>query len=155
MAIMRGDNNHHHHVPRGCVAVLVGQKEERFVIPVTYLNHPKFMVLLKEAEEVYGFRHKGNIILPCHVDDFLNVQGLTEQEIKSTRCSPHHHHHHHNNHHHCRLFLRGVVLKSLRIDLFLIDVNINFFPFFCKLFLGGNRLIFFNLMMTKNVIFGT
>ncbi|KAI3949583.1 hypothetical protein MKW92_000948 [Papaver armeniacum] len=100
MAMMCGDN----HVPRNYVAILVGQKEERFVIPVTYLNHPKFMILLKEAEEVYGFRHKGNIILPCDVDEFLNVQGLIGQETTmSTACtSPRHHNDHqdHNNHHH-------------------------------------------------------
>ncbi|KAI3974975.1 hypothetical protein MKX01_005086 [Papaver californicum] len=91
MAMMCGDN----HVPRRCVAILVGQEKERFVIPVTYLNHPNFMVLLKEAEEVYGFRQNGNIILPCDVDDFLNVQGLIEHEIMSTTRSPRHHNHHH------------------------------------------------------------
>ncbi|KAI3898242.1 hypothetical protein MKX03_029613 [Papaver bracteatum] len=92
----------HHHVPRGCIAILVGQKEERFVIPVTYLNHPKFKFLLKEAEEVYGFRHKGIITLPCDAGEFLNVQGLIEQEVMSTTGAPrrHDHHQHHNNHHH-------------------------------------------------------
>ncbi|KAI3890201.1 hypothetical protein MKX03_023383 [Papaver bracteatum] len=99
MAMICGDN----HVPRNYVAILVGQKEERFVIPVRYLNHPKFMTLLKEAEQVYGFRHKGNIILPCHVDEFLNVQSFIEQETTmSTTSSPRHHNDHqdHNNHHH-------------------------------------------------------
>ncbi|KAL9661752.1 hypothetical protein QQ045_026580 [Rhodiola kirilowii] len=40
---------HHHHdhhdVPKGCLAVLVGQageERQRFVIPVMYLNHPLF-----------------------------------------------------------------------------------------------------------------
>ncbi|KAI3842309.1 hypothetical protein MKW98_026099 [Papaver atlanticum] len=103
MAMMCGDN----HVPRRCVAILVGQKQERFVILVTYLNHPKFMSLLKEAEEVYGFRHKSNIILPCDVDEFLNVQSLIEQETMS--CSPRHHnyHQHHYNPHHRHHFLHG------------------------------------------------
>ncbi|KAI3892829.1 hypothetical protein MKW92_036906 [Papaver armeniacum] len=92
---MCGDNYYHHPpVPRGCVAVLVGQKQKRFVIPITYLNHPKFMNLLKEAEEVYGFRHKGNITLPCDVDKFVIVRGLIEQEILSTTCLPRHHSHH-------------------------------------------------------------
>ncbi|KAI3873473.1 hypothetical protein MKW98_008125 [Papaver atlanticum] len=89
---MCGDNQYHHpRVPRGCVAVLVGEKEKRFVIPITYLNHPRFMILLKEAEEVYGFRHKGNIALPCDVDEFVIVGGLIEQEIRSTTCAPRHH----------------------------------------------------------------
>ncbi|KAI3891895.1 hypothetical protein MKX03_026303 [Papaver bracteatum] len=124
MPMMSGDNNnhseyhhHHHHVPRGCIAILVGQNEERFVIPVTYLNHPKFMVLLNEAEEVYGFRHKGNITLPCDVDEFLNVQSLIEQEIMSTTtCSSHHrisHEQHQNHHHHHHHFLHGSCFKAL------------------------------------------
>ncbi|KAI3949585.1 hypothetical protein MKW92_000950 [Papaver armeniacum] len=104
----------HHHVPGGCVAILVGQKEERFVIPVKYLNHPKFKPLLKEAEEVYGFRHEGIITLPCDVGEFLNVEGLIEQEIMPTRCSPRHHnlHQHHNNHHHHH-FLSVSCFKAL------------------------------------------
>ncbi|KAI3892836.1 hypothetical protein MKW92_036913 [Papaver armeniacum] len=104
----------HLHVPRGCVAILVGQEEERFIIPVTYLNHPKFKILLKEAEEVYGFRHRGNIALPCDVDEFLNVQGLIEQDTMSTTCSPRHHnlHQHHNNHRH-HYFLSVSCFKAL------------------------------------------
>ncbi|KAI3842310.1 hypothetical protein MKW98_026100 [Papaver atlanticum] len=90
----------HHHVPRGCVAILVGQKEERFVIPVTYLNHQKFKVLLKEAEEYMGF--------------FLNVQGLIEQEIMPTTCSCRHHNlHQHHNHHHHHHFLSVSCFKAL------------------------------------------
>ncbi|KAI3890197.1 hypothetical protein MKX03_023379 [Papaver bracteatum] len=52
------------------------------------------MNLLKEAEEVYGFRPKGNITLPCEVDEFVIVQGLIEHEILSTTCLPRHHSRH-------------------------------------------------------------
>ncbi|KAL1206280.1 Auxin-responsive protein SAUR32 [Cardamine amara subsp. amara] len=48
-------------VPKGCLAIKVGSKEEekhRFVVPVFYLNHPLFMQLLREAEEEYGFEQK-------------------------------------------------------------------------------------------------
>uniref|UniRef100_A0A2P2MS50 Indole-3-acetic acid-induced protein ARG7-like n=1 Tax=Rhizophora mucronata TaxID=61149 RepID=A0A2P2MS50_RHIMU len=75
--------NHHHHgnsnkkqviidVPKGCLAIKVGQGEEqqRFVVPVIYFNHPLFMHLLKEAEEEYGFDQKGTFTIPCHVDEF-------------------------------------------------------------------------------------
>ncbi|KAI3949587.1 hypothetical protein MKW92_000952 [Papaver armeniacum] len=107
----------HHHVPGGCVAILVGQKEERFVIPVKYLNHPKFKPLLKEAEEVYGFRHKGIVTLPCDVGEFLNVQGLIEQEVMSTTCSLRHHnlHKHYNNHRHHH-FLSVSCLKAVEVE---------------------------------------
>ncbi|XP_057450841.1 auxin-responsive protein SAUR32-like [Lotus japonicus] len=76
-------------VPKGCMAIKVGQGEEkqRFVVPVMYLNHPLFMQLLKEAEEEYGFDQKGTITIPCHVEEFRNVQGLIDRHK-----SLHHHH---------------------------------------------------------------
>ncbi|KAK9291968.1 hypothetical protein L1049_019920 [Liquidambar formosana] len=93
--------HHHHHnhqhgkkemreIPKGCVAIMVGQGEEqqRFVIPVMYINHPLFMQLLKEAEEEYGFDQKGPISIPCHVEEFRTVQGLIDRE----NSFPHHHH---------------------------------------------------------------
>uniref|UniRef100_A0A6N2KBG4 Uncharacterized protein n=1 Tax=Salix viminalis TaxID=40686 RepID=A0A6N2KBG4_SALVM len=88
--------NHHHHdlhgkkefkdIPKGCLAVMVGQGEEqqRFVIPVIYINHPLFMELLKEAEEEFGFDQAGPITIPCHVEEFRNVQGMIEEEKCST-----------------------------------------------------------------------
>ncbi|PWA68648.1 auxin-induced protein 6B [Artemisia annua] len=47
-------------VPKGCLAVKVGQgdDQQRFVVPVTYFNHPLFMQLLKEAEKEFGFAQK-------------------------------------------------------------------------------------------------
>ncbi|KAE8694680.1 Auxin-responsive protein SAUR32 [Hibiscus syriacus] len=74
-------------VPNGSLAILVGQGEEqqRFVIPLMHITHPLFMQLLKEAEEEYGFDHEGPIIIPCHVQEFRNVQGMINKE--------HHHHH--------------------------------------------------------------
>ncbi|KAB2016921.1 hypothetical protein ERO13_D08G114900v2 [Gossypium hirsutum] len=87
---------HHHEnkdlkdIPKGCLAVLVGQGQEqqRFVIPLIYITHPLFMQLLKEAEEEYGFDHEGPITIPCHVQEFRNVQGMIDKD--------HHHHHHHH-----------------------------------------------------------
>lgn len=97
--------HYHHHqdekkdlkdIPKGCLAVMVGQGEEqqRFVIPVIYINHPLFMQLLKEAEEEYGFDQKGPITIPCHVEEFRTVQGMIDKEQ-----SLHHNHNHHQHHH--------------------------------------------------------
>ncbi|KAF9669115.1 hypothetical protein SADUNF_Sadunf14G0074500 [Salix dunnii] len=80
--------HHHHHkkqardVPKGCLAIKVGQGEEqqRFIVPVIYFNHPLFTQLLKEAEEEYGFDQKGTITIPCHVEEFRNVQGMIDRE---------------------------------------------------------------------------
>ncbi|KAK6918192.1 Small auxin-up RNA [Dillenia turbinata] len=78
-------------IPKGCLAIKVGQGEEqqRFIIPVMYFNHPLFMQLLKGAEEEYGFEQKGTIIIPCHVEEFRYVQGLIDRELSL----------HHQNHH--------------------------------------------------------
>ncbi|KAF6153711.1 hypothetical protein GIB67_000944 [Kingdonia uniflora] len=64
-------------VPKGCLAIMVGQGEEemRVVVPVKYFNHPLFMQLLKEAEEEFGFDQKGTIKIPCHVQQFQQVRG--------------------------------------------------------------------------------
>lgn len=70
-------------VPKGCVAFCVGSEEEeqqRFVIPVVYINHPLFQKLLKEAEDKYGFDQKGTITIPCHVSDFQYVQSLIDRQ---------------------------------------------------------------------------
>ncbi|KAE9615345.1 hypothetical protein Lal_00048362 [Lupinus albus] len=88
-------HQHHHNegkkqVPKGCMAIKVGKEEQhRFVVPVVYFNHPLFMQLLKVTEEEYGFDQKGTITIPCHVEEFRNVQGLIDSEI---------------SHHHVRCF---------------------------------------------------
>ncbi|KAG9155773.1 hypothetical protein Leryth_004041 [Lithospermum erythrorhizon] len=87
-----GNKRDVNHIPKGCVAIMVGQGEElqRFIIPVMYMNHPLFMQLLKEAEEEYGFEHSGPINIPCHVEEFRYVQGLIDKQTS------HHHQHLHN-----------------------------------------------------------
>ncbi|KAK4759085.1 hypothetical protein SAY87_020386 [Trapa incisa] len=84
---------HLHHqsnkgIPKGCLAILVGQGEDqkRFVIPVAHINHPRFLQLLKEAEEEFGFDQKGPITIPCHVEDFRSIRDLIDRESL-----PHHH----------------------------------------------------------------
>ncbi|KGN49830.1 hypothetical protein Csa_000428 [Cucumis sativus] len=71
--------------PKGCLAILVGQEQQRFFIPVIYVNHPLFVQLLKKAEDEYGFDQKGPISIPCPVDDFRTLQGIIYHD--------HHHHH--------------------------------------------------------------
>lgn len=110
-------NLHHHNnngsrkeafrdIPKGCLAIMVGQGEEqqRFVVPVLYFNHPLFMQLLKEAEEEFGFDQKGTITIPCHVEEFRQVQGMIDREK-----SYNHHHHHHDHYHHHHLLPLHVV----------------------------------------------
>ena len=89
--------------PKGCVAVKVGgdgEEQQKFVVPVVYLNHPLFLSLLKQAEEEYGFDHKGAITIPCHVEYFRQVEGIINRDTGSARSSSNHAHHHQ---HHPRL----------------------------------------------------
>ncbi|KAJ8767209.1 hypothetical protein K2173_013606 [Erythroxylum novogranatense] len=62
-------------VPKGFLAVFVGETEKkRFVVPVSYLNHPAFQDLLRRAEEEFGFDHPvGGLTIPCSEEIFINV----------------------------------------------------------------------------------
>ena len=61
-------------VPKGYLAVYVGEKMKRFVIPISYLNQPLFQELLSQAEEEYGYDHPtGGLTIPCREDEFLNI----------------------------------------------------------------------------------
>ncbi|XP_042000438.1 auxin-responsive protein SAUR21-like [Salvia splendens] len=62
-------------VSKGHVAVYVGESEKkRFVVPLSYLNHPSFQELLFQAEEEFGFRHPmGSLTIPCSQDTFIDV----------------------------------------------------------------------------------
>ena len=61
-------------VPKGYLAVYVGEKMKRFVIPISYLNQPSFQDLLSQAEEEFGYDHPmGGITIPCTEDTFQNL----------------------------------------------------------------------------------
>ncbi|RZC44803.1 hypothetical protein C5167_037753 [Papaver somniferum] len=62
-------------VPKGHCAVYVGETEKkRFIVPLSYLNHPSFQNLLSCAEEEYGFNHPmGGLTIPCNEDDFIDL----------------------------------------------------------------------------------
>ncbi|KAI3855446.1 hypothetical protein MKX03_025404 [Papaver bracteatum] len=65
-------------VPKGHCAVYVGETEtKRFVVPVSYLNHPSFQILLSRAEEEFGFDHPmGVLTIPCKEAAFLDLTSL-------------------------------------------------------------------------------
>ncbi|KAI3989501.1 hypothetical protein MKX01_022776 [Papaver californicum] len=62
-------------VPKGHCAVYVGHIEKkRFVVPVSYLNHPMFQDLLSRAEEEFGFDHPmGGLTIPCKEAAFIDL----------------------------------------------------------------------------------
>ncbi|AES89330.1 putative small auxin-up RNA [Medicago truncatula] len=61
-------------VPKGCLAVYVGEEMKRFVIPISYLNQPLFQDLLNQAEEQFEYDHPtGGLTIPCREDMFLDI----------------------------------------------------------------------------------
>ncbi|KAK7258013.1 hypothetical protein RIF29_32390 [Crotalaria pallida] len=61
-------------VPKGYVAVYVGENQKRFVIPISHLNQPSFQDLLRQAEEEFGYDHPmGGLTIPCREDVFLDI----------------------------------------------------------------------------------
>ena len=61
-------------VPKGYLAVYVGDKMKRFVIPISYLSQPSFQDLLNQAEEQFGYDHPmGGITIPCSEDVFVDI----------------------------------------------------------------------------------
>ncbi|AES89351.1 putative small auxin-up RNA [Medicago truncatula] len=61
-------------VPRGYLAVYVGEEMKRFVIPMSYLNQPSFQELLNQAEEQFEYVHPmGGLTIPCREDVFLDI----------------------------------------------------------------------------------
>ncbi|CAJ1933675.1 unnamed protein product [Sphenostylis stenocarpa] len=61
-------------VPKGYLAVYVGEKRKRFVIPLSYLNQPSFQDLLSQAQEEFGYEHPmGGITIPCGEDVFQHI----------------------------------------------------------------------------------
>ncbi|XP_047942607.1 auxin-responsive protein SAUR21-like [Salvia hispanica] len=62
-------------VPKGHLAVYVGDvQKKRYVVPISYLNHPSFQGLLHRAEEEFGFNHPtGRLTIPCSENAFLEL----------------------------------------------------------------------------------
>ncbi|CAJ2663979.1 unnamed protein product [Trifolium pratense] len=61
-------------VPKGYLAVYVGEQMKRFVIPISYLNQISFQNLLSQSEEQFGYDHPmGGITIHCREDVFLEI----------------------------------------------------------------------------------
>jgi SAUR family protein len=64
-------------VPRGHLAVYVGEGRKRLVIPTACLSHPAFVTMLKRVEDEFGFDHRcGGLTIPCADErDFADIIG--------------------------------------------------------------------------------
>ncbi|KAK8563396.1 hypothetical protein V6N12_035544 [Hibiscus sabdariffa] len=64
--------------PSGFFAVYVGEEEERFVVPTSFLSHPLFKMLLDKSYKEYGFQQRDKLIVPCSVCTFQEVVNAVE-----------------------------------------------------------------------------
>jgi SAUR family protein len=72
--IRRSSSSKQVEVPKGYLAVYVGEKMKRFLIPVSFLNEPLFQELLSQAEEEFSYSHPmGGLTIPCMEDVFLHT----------------------------------------------------------------------------------
>ncbi|KAK6159549.1 hypothetical protein DH2020_006863 [Rehmannia glutinosa] len=81
-------------VPKGHFAVYVGKNEKkRFVIPLSYLNHPSFQELLFQAEEEFGFHHSmGGLTIPCtsprfYINKAMAIHRMLRRSLSSEKRS--------------------------------------------------------------------
>ncbi|KAG9442981.1 protein SMALL AUXIN UP-REGULATED RNA 12-like [Aristolochia californica] len=63
-------------VPKGHFAVYVGEKRSRFIVPISYLTHPEFQILLQRAEEEFGFDHDMGLTIPCEEVVFRSLTNM-------------------------------------------------------------------------------
>ncbi|XP_065848405.1 protein SMALL AUXIN UP-REGULATED RNA 9-like [Euphorbia lathyris] len=73
-------------VPKGFLAVSVGEELKRFIIPMEYLGHQAFHVLLREAEEEFGFQQTGVLRIPCEVGVFETILKVVEEKKDVNDC---------------------------------------------------------------------
>ncbi|XP_050222874.1 protein SMALL AUXIN UP-REGULATED RNA 51-like [Mercurialis annua] len=69
-------------VPSGFLAIYAGENRVRFLVPVRFLHFPIFIALLNKAEEEYGFKFNGGIVLPCEVEFFEQVLSFLRKDEK-------------------------------------------------------------------------
>ncbi|KAL5710612.1 hypothetical protein ACHQM5_021154 [Ranunculus cassubicifolius] len=68
-----GDKPSSSKTPTGYFAIYVGEERQRFVVPISFLGHPLFKMLLEKAENEFGYKQKNELVVPCSVSAFQEV----------------------------------------------------------------------------------
>ncbi|XP_052201640.1 auxin-responsive protein SAUR50 [Diospyros lotus] len=72
----KNDENLPLDVPKGHFVVYVGQNRTRHIVPISFLTHPEFQILLQRAEEEFGFNHEMGLTIPCEEVVFQSLMSL-------------------------------------------------------------------------------
>ncbi|XP_068646677.1 protein SMALL AUXIN UP-REGULATED RNA 12-like [Aristolochia californica] len=72
-------------VPKGHFPVYVGEQRRRYIVPLSFLEDPKFQMLLQRAEEEYGFEHKMGLTIPCEETVFRSLTDLLDHNSRKQR----------------------------------------------------------------------
>ncbi|RWW25991.1 hypothetical protein GW17_00009634 [Ensete ventricosum] len=70
-------------VPKGHFVVYVGENRSRFIVPISYLDHPEFQGLLRQAEEEFGFEQHMGLTIPCDVVAFRSLTSALSSELEN------------------------------------------------------------------------
>ncbi|CAJ2679423.1 hypothetical protein TSUD_63050 [Trifolium subterraneum] len=70
------DNDYPVDVPKGHFAVYVGENRSRYIVPISFLTHPEFQSLLRQAEEEFGFDHDMGLTIPCQEVVFQSLTSM-------------------------------------------------------------------------------
>jgi len=63
-------------VPKGHFPVYVGENRSRYIVPISFLTHPEFQSLLRQAEEEFGFDHDMGLTIPCQEVVFQSLTSM-------------------------------------------------------------------------------
>ncbi|GLT86127.1 hypothetical protein SLE2022_042890 [Rubroshorea leprosula] len=63
-------------VPKGHFPVYVGENRTRHIVPISFLSHPEFQCLLRQAEEEFGFDHDMGLTIPCEEVVFRSLTSM-------------------------------------------------------------------------------
>ncbi|GKC87012.1 auxin-induced protein 15A-like protein [Tanacetum coccineum] len=64
--------------PTGSFTLYIGEERRRFVVPMGYLSHPLFKMLLEKSSEEFGFGQKNGLVVPCSVNAFQEMVSVIE-----------------------------------------------------------------------------
>nr|GEW67515.1 auxin-induced protein 15A-like [Tanacetum cinerariifolium] len=64
--------------PPGFFTLYIGEERRRFVVPMGYLSHPVFKMMLEKSSNEFGFTQENGLVVPCSVNAFQEMVSVVE-----------------------------------------------------------------------------